>query len=37
MLLKMSGNVKEWIWISKNSENEDMTAKIKKEKTGIGE
>lgn len=33
----LTKNIKEWIWISKNSGNEDMTAKIKKEKMGIWE
>ena len=30
-------NVKEWVWISENSENEDMMAKFKKENIGVWE
>lgn len=33
----LTKNVKEWIWISENSGNEDMMAKFKKEKIGVWE
>ncbi len=33
----LTKNIKEWIWISKNSGNEDMMAKFKKENIGVWE
>ena len=33
----LTKNIKEWIWISENSGNEDMMAKFKKEKIGVWE
>jgi len=33
----LTKNIKEWIWISENSGNEDMMAKFKKENMGVWE
>lgn len=33
----LTKNIKEWVWISENSGNEDMMAKFKKEKIGVWE
>ena len=33
----LTKNIKEWIWISENSGNEDMMAKFKKENIGVWE
>ena len=33
----LTKNIKEWVWISENSGNEDMMAKFKKENIGVWE